>query len=235
MQTYFQFQGQVQGRQRALGQILRVKDDHVVSEHIQVIQQHNQVALALAAVILGDEARLLKGPRWAGEPDILGALGQGIVKVPGVVTQAVEQPTRRRSALGKVVRSCGIDSDLPEMLILLGHPAVVDAAELAVGRPHEGGCDSGVGGSVGVEDPACGGRAQLVTGCHLAFGQGIRGPPEEYVAIGDGEIDDDVAVVVLEAACNMPLESCGRAVISPWTPQVCLDMSRGWDTHHYQP
>lgn len=232
MQPELQLQRQVQRRQRAPGQILGIKNHNVVAQHIQVVQQRNQVALALAAVVLGDKRRLLEGGGRSGEPDIFGAWGQRMVEIPRVVAEAVEEPARRRSTGGKIVRPCRVDLGLPEMLVLFGDPAVVDAAELAVGGPDKGRCDPRVGSGLGVEDPARGRRAQLVSCCHVVSGLGwIWRPPKEDVAIGDSEVDDDMASVVFVAARNVAVETC-RACIVSFVKSIANTTCEAHDNYH---
>lgn len=97
------------------------------------------------------------------------------------------------------------------MFVLLGDPAIVDAAEFAVGGPHERRRDACVAGfvGVGVEDPARRGAGEAVGAGLEVGGFWVGGPPEEDVAIGDGEVDDDVALFVFVAAGYMAVESCG--------------------------
>lgn len=207
MQAQLQLQRQVQHSQRALRQFLRIKDEDVIAQHIEVIDERDEVTLALGAIfLLGDERRLLERRRGPGKVDVLVARGERLRRVPGVVAQTVEEPPRGRPTLGKVVRSRGVDLGQPKVLVLLGHPPVIDAAELAVGRPDEGGRDVRVGLGLGVEDPARRRGGELVALGHLPCGQWVWGPPEEDIAVGDGEVDDNVAFFVLVAASDVALK-----------------------------
>lgn len=123
------------------------------------------------------------------------------------MTQTVKQPARGGPALGEIVGPRRVDFGEPKVLVRLGDPAVVDAAEFAIGGPDERGRDAclvGLGGWV--EDPAGGGTGEAVGSRDKVGGFGIGGPPEEDVAVGDGEVDDDVAVLVLVATGDMTVE-----------------------------
>ncbi|SPQ25712.1 ef798fcc-f04c-4c85-91f9-df14b1c280cd [Thermothielavioides terrestris] len=94
VQAQLQLQRQMDHRQRALGQVLRVEDDHVVAQLVEVVQQRDQVALALGAALARDEGRLLEGHGRPGEVDVLQAelalqvalLGRAVLHRPaGVV------------------------------------------------------------------------------------------------------------------------------------------------------
>lgn len=197
-------------RQRALRQVLRVKNHHIIPQHVEMIQQCDQVPLALAAAVFGDERRLLEGPRRSRPIHILFPLCQRLVKIPGVVTQAIKQPSRRGPALGKIVGPRRVDFGEPKVFVLLGDPAIVDTAEFAIGRPHERGRDACVGFvCVGVEDPARRGAGEAIGAGLEVGGFWVGGPPEEDVAVGDGEVDDNVALFVFVAAGDMAVESCG--------------------------
>lgn len=170
-----------------------------------MIHQRDQPPLPFL-VTLRYESRLLKRARRSRKVHILLPRGKLIVQIPGIVSQTVEQPSRRRATLGKVVRTGGVDFREPEMLVLAGGPAVVDAGELAVGRPDEGRGDAGVVGEGGVEDPAVGRGGELVPFGELTLFLAVGREPEEDVAVGDGEVDDDVALGVFVAACYVAME-----------------------------
>lgn len=176
-----------------------------------MIQQRNQVSLALTAAFFGDERRLLKGTRRTRPIDIFFSLCQWLVKIPGIMTQAIKQSTSRGSTLGKIVRPRRIDFGEPKVFVLLGNPPIVDAAEFAIGRPHERRRDACVRFvSVGVEDPARRGTGEAVGARLEVGGFWVWGPPEEDVAVGDGEVDDDVTLFVFVTAGYMAVKSCGR-------------------------
>lgn len=170
MEPQLELERQVDHGQRALGEILSIEHRDVIPQLIQSIHQRNQVPLALLGIFTArDEAWLLHGRRRAEEIRILFAIGQRVVQVPRVVTQAVEQPSRRWTTFLKVVRLRRVDSRLPKVLVLLGHPAVVDAAELAVDVPHVRGLDARLGLGFRVEDPACCLAVELVAGCYFVW------------------------------------------------------------------
>lgn len=126
------------------------------------------------------------------------------------MTQAIKQPPSRGSALGKIVGPRRVDFGEPKVFVLLGDPAIVNTAEFAIGGPHERGRDACVGFvGLGVEDPACRGAAEAIGSGLEVGGYWVGGPPEEDVAIGDGEVDDDVALFVFVATGYMTVESCG--------------------------
>lgn len=206
MQAQLQLQRQMQHGQRALRQVLRIKNHHVIPQHIQVIHQRDQIPLALAAAVPRNKRRLLERARRPSPIHVLRPRRARRVQVPRVVAQAIEQPAGRGAALGKVVGPGRVDLGQPEVLVRLGHPAVVDAAELAVGGPDERGRDARVGFGGWVEDPARRGAGEAVGAGAPVGGSWVGRPPEEDVAVGDGEVDDYVAVLVLVAAGDVAME-----------------------------
>ena len=62
-------------------------------------------------------------------------------------------------------------------------------------------------------DPACGRAGEFVALGEGAFALGEWREEEEDVAIGDGQVEDDVALGVLVAACDVAVEACkGQSV-----------------------
>ena len=189
--------------QRTLRNLLRVEDAHVIPQLVQVVQQANEVPVRLIRTARPrDERRLLERRTGAGPV----CLGRGVV--PREVAKRVEQSAGWRPTLGKVVGLRGVDDALPVVVVLHRHEAVVHARELAgeLGALLEW-LDPGVSGCRGVEDPA--GRLVLeLVPLSDGAGRGVDGgPPEEDVAVGDGEIEDDLPVGRFVAARRMPLES----------------------------
>lgn len=137
--------------QRPLRQILRIENQDVVAQHVEMIQQRNQVALALSGRPgFGHKHRLLERTGRPGPVQIL------LPRLPLKMAHDVEKPTRRRPALGKVIRLGGINDALPEVVVLLGQDPVVDARELAVDAEGLERLDACVRWGLGVEDPAVG-------------------------------------------------------------------------------
>jgi len=140
---------------------------------------------------------------------------------PGVMPEAVEQSASRRSALCKVIRTSRVDDGLPEVSVRLGHVAVIDAGELAVGEPRDRWLDAlirhvhvsclcGSHRFLGfrVKDPSDGGRGELVPlGDAVARRDvGVGREEEEDVAVGDGQVEGDLPRGKLVTACHVAME-----------------------------
>lgn len=189
-----------------------------------MVQKRHDVPLSLGGLSavhfpLGNEDRLLKGARRACEELVLRAC------LPVVVTQDIEQAPCRGPALGEVVGPRGVHLQLPEMAILLGGETVVNAGELAVGaliRARRG--HAGIGRRLRIELPSDRARDELARrpGRDRRVGAAVvRGPPEEDVAVGNGEVADDVTGFVLISAGDVAVEACS------W-----LASSQIWMTKH---
>lgn len=86
MQAELQLQRQMDHSQRALGQVLRVKNRYIIPKLVEPVHECNQVPLALGGVLaLGDEARLLDRRRRAEEVRVLRAACECVVRVPCVM------------------------------------------------------------------------------------------------------------------------------------------------------
>lgn len=86
MQAQLQLQWQMNHSQRALSQILRVKNRHVIPQLVEAVHEGDQVPLSLGGVVaLGDEARLLDCRRGAEEVRIFSATRERVLRVPFVV------------------------------------------------------------------------------------------------------------------------------------------------------
>lgn len=127
--------------------------------------------------------------------------------------QTIKQPTGGGTAFGEIVRPAWVNAALPKVAVRFGHPAVVDAAELAVGGPEKGGCDARACFGGWVENPARGGTAKVVGFPLFCWGLWFWRPPEEDITIGDGEVDDDVPGWVFVTACYVALEACGMVSV----------------------
>ena len=107
--------------------MLGVQYDDVVSEYIKVVEKGDDPAFAFSTPFFWNEGRFLKRCCWGVEVGILDSA------IPGVVANAVEETSGGRSTLLKRVRLRYIDTGLPEVVVLLRHPSVVDTTELAIG------------------------------------------------------------------------------------------------------
>lgn len=187
-------------------EVHRIKDEQVVPLHVQVVQQREQISLALRAILpLRHEDGLLEGAGRARPVLVLRA------RVPVIMPDDVPQAPSRRATLLHVVELGRVCLQLPEVRVLLRHEPVVDARELAVGPVQFERPDPGVSGGLGVEDPAEGVRDELAARGSLGAGlvnAGVLGPPEEDVVVGDGEVADDMALLVLVGAGDMAVEAC---------------------------
>jgi hypothetical protein len=70
------------------------------------------------------------------------------------VSNGIEQPSSRRSALLEVIGLRGINLQLPEMVVLLRDKSIVYARELATDAEQLGWFDTAVGIGFRVKNPA---------------------------------------------------------------------------------
>ena len=99
-----------------------------------------------------------------------------------------------------------IDFRLPEVIVGFCDEAVVDAGEFSVGAPGLG-LDAGVCRGFGVECPAAGWGGEVVAFGKVGGGLVVRWKPEENIAVGDGEVDDDIAGGVFVTAGYVSMET----------------------------
>lgn len=185
-----------------LRDLLGIEDADIVSQHVQVVQERNEIPFAFLGVLgFGNERGFLEGLAVAGPVGLCDGF------VPGEVAQAVEQASGGGAALLEVVGLGGVDDGLPVVVVVHGDEAVVDAGELAgEGVEFLGRVDPGVGGQIGVNDPTGGLVLQLVAASHGAGGGVNWREEEEDIAIGNGEIEDDFSFWSFEAAHGVALE-----------------------------
>lgn len=128
--------------------------------------------------------------------------------VPREMPHDVEQPAGRRSALLEVVVLSRIDLTLPEVGVPFRDEPIVDARELAVYVEDLGRRDARVSLRFGIKDPAHGRAGEFVPLGDVGGGRVFRREEEEDVAICEGEVEDDLAVVGFVGASDMAMESC---------------------------
>jgi hypothetical protein len=103
--------------QRPLREILRIEDQDVVAEDVEVIEQGYEVALAFFDCAfrsyLGHENRFLERRCGACPIRIFPAC------IPLIVAKNIEQAASGRAAFRKVVGFFGVDVALPEVVVLV--------------------------------------------------------------------------------------------------------------------
>ena len=208
-----------------------------------MVKKGDQVSLTLGATVARDEGRLLERHGRTRVVDVFEAERAGarfvslsggcrrrrvvarVLLGPGVVAEAVEKPARRRAALGKVVGPGWVDDGLPKVAVRLGDEAVVDARELAVGKPRQrrshaliGHPDIGVACGRGadgrllgfrVKDPAHHRGSQLLALCQpVSFRCDVLiwWEKEEDVPVRNGQVENDFPGWKLVTASHMTVE-----------------------------
>ena len=164
---------------RALANLQRVKDQNIVSQDVEMVQQYDYVSVSFCGGVgAWDEGRFLECARGSGPPCV-GFVGRGPVEV----SQDVEEASGGGTAFGKVVGLRGVDDALPEVVVGLCQDAVVDAGELSVDAKEAFGLDARVCGGLGVEDPAVRVGDEFVALEEGGWGRGggVRGEEEEDI------------------------------------------------------
>lgn len=99
MQSEPQLERQMNNRNRSLGDVLRIENADIITEHVQVVQQSNNIAIPLPrASGPGDKRRFLKRRTRPSPKCIRDRL------IPGEVADSIEQSSGGRPAELGVVR-----------------------------------------------------------------------------------------------------------------------------------